>query len=44
MARAIECSGYADRPTEKTDVVFMGLGIVFGALVGALSFKLGECP
>ena len=44
MARAIDYLGYADRPTEKTDVVFMGLGIVFGALIGALSFRLGGVP
>jgi putative transport protein len=43
-ARAIKILGYADRPTEKTDVVFMGLGIVAGALVGALSFVIGGVP
>jgi putative transport protein len=36
--------GYADRPTEKTDVVFMGLGVVLGALIGAISVKLGGVP
>jgi putative transport protein len=44
VARAIKVLGYADRPTEKTDVVFMGLGIVAGALVGALSFVIGGVP
>jgi putative transport protein len=43
-AGAIKVLGYADRPTEKTDVVFMGLGIVAGALVGALSFAVGGVP
>jgi putative transport protein len=43
-ARAIKVLGYADRPTEKTDIVFMGLGIVAGALVGALSFVIGGVP
>jgi putative transport protein len=44
VARAVKVLGYADRPTEKTDVVFMGLGIVAGALVGALSFVVGGVP
>ena len=36
--------GYADRATEKTDMVFMGLGITIGALIGALSVKVGQVP
>ena len=32
VERAAKEVGYADRATEKTDVVFMGLGIVIGAL------------
>ncbi len=36
--------GYADRATEKTDMVFMGFGIVIGALIGALVFKVGQVP
>jgi putative transport protein len=36
--------GYADRITEKTDMLFMGLGIVAGALVGALSIRIGGVP
>ena len=44
MARIIDVLGYADRPTEKTDVVFMGVGIVLGALVGAITFKVGGVP
>jgi len=36
--------GYADRATEKTDMVFMGLGIVIGALIGALVVKVGQVP
>jgi putative transport protein len=36
--------GYADRVTEKTDMLFMGLGIVAGALVGALSIEVGGVP
>jgi putative transport protein len=36
--------GYADRPTEKTDIVFMGLGIVLGALAGAIVVYVGKVP
>jgi putative transport protein len=36
--------GYADRITEKTDMLFMGLGIVVGALIGALSIRIGGVP
>lgn len=36
--------GYADRETEKTDVIFMGFGVVLGALIGALSIKVGSVP
>jgi putative transport protein len=44
VERAIKGLGYADRPTEKTDVVFMGLGIVAGALVGAVAIRIGGVP
>jgi len=40
-ARAI---GYADRPTNMTDMVFVGAGIVLGGLVGALTIHLGGIP
>ena len=36
--------GYADRATEKTDMVFMGLGIVIGALIGAITIHFGQVP
>lgn len=36
--------GYPDRATEKTDVVFMGLGIVIGALIGAITVHFGKVP
>ena len=44
IARVIPHLGYPDRPTDKTDVVFMGLGIVAGALVGALAIRIGGVP
>ena len=36
--------GYADRPTEQTDMVFVGAGIVLGGLVGAAAIKIGGIP
>lgn len=36
--------GYADRPTNMTDMVFVGLGIVLGGLVGALTIHVGGIP
>ena len=41
---AAKALGYADRATEKTDVVFMGLGIVIGALIGSLTIHVGKVP
>jgi len=42
--RAAKQIGYADRITEKTDMLIMGLGIVVGALVGALTLHVGGVP
>ncbi len=36
--------GYADRPTNATDIVFLCLGIFIGALIGAISIHLGGIP
>jgi putative transport protein len=36
VAEAVKNLGYADRPTNATDMVFVGLGIVVGGLVGAV--------
>lgn len=36
--------GYIDRPTNQTDMIFVGLGILIGGLVGALSIHLGGVP
>ena len=36
--------GYVDRPTNKTDLVFVGLGIVIGSLIGALTLHIGKVP
>lgn len=44
VERAALAIGYADRVTEATDMVVMGIGIVAGALVGALTFTVGGVP
>lgn len=36
--------GYADRRTTKTDLVFVGLGIFIGGLIGTLALHIGEIP
>jgi putative transport protein len=42
--RAAKEIGYADRSTDMTDMVFVGLGIVLGGLVGALTIHVGGIP
>ena len=44
VARVAAWLGYADRATDKTDMVFMGLGIVLGGLVGAMTLRVGGVP
>lgn len=36
--------GYPDRPTNKTDMMFVGLGIVIGGLIGVLTIHIGGVP
>ncbi len=36
--------GYADRRTTKTDLVFVGLGIFIGGLIGSLALHIGKIP
>ncbi len=36
--------GYADRDTNATDMVFVGLGIAVGCIVGALSLNINGMP
>ena len=36
--------GYIDRPTNQTDMIFVGLGILIGGLVGALAITFGRYP
>lgn len=42
--RAAKEIGYVDRPTTATDMVFIGLGIFIGTLIGAITIHLGGIP
>lgn len=44
VENAAKQMGYVDRPTNQTDMIFVGLGILIGGLVGALSIHLGGVP
>ena len=44
IAAAAATIGYADRQTDRTDMVFVGLGIAAGCLIGALSVKIKGIP
>src|SRR5437773_7896251 len=44
VERAAKILGYADRQTVMTDMIFVGLGIVLGGLVGLLSVTIGGLP
>ncbi|CAH1660549.1 Aspartate-alanine antiporter [Hyphomicrobiales bacterium] len=44
VERAAEKLGYSDRRTSATDMVFVGLGIFLGGLVGLLSIVVGGIP
>ena len=41
---AAKAMGFADRPTNVADVAFIGAGIAIGALVGAVTLKVGSVP
>ena len=44
VERAGRALGYVERPSSETDVVFLGLGIVVGGLLGALTLQVGDLP
>jgi len=44
VERAGAALGYVERPSHETDVVFVGLGIVVGGLLGALSVTVAGLP
>jgi putative transport protein len=42
--KAVKLLGVADRPTDATDMAFVGMFIVIGALIGSLVFKVAGVP
>lgn len=44
VEKAAKAIGYEDRPSTATDMVFVGLGVFIGALIGAVTFHLGGIP
>jgi putative transport protein len=44
VERAGKALGYVERPSSATDVVFVGLGIVIGGLLGLLTVNIGGLP
>jgi putative transport protein len=44
VERAAREIGYADRETVATDMIFVGLGILIGGLVGLLTLTVGGVP
>jgi putative transport protein len=44
IAAATKMLGVADRPTDVTDMAFVGAAIVVGGLIGALVFKVAGVP
>lgn len=44
VAVAAAVIGYADPPSDATDMVFVGLGIALGCIIGALSIKINGIP
>lgn len=44
VAMAADRIGYADRQTNRTDMVFLGIGIGVGCVIGALTFSIKGIP
>jgi putative transport protein len=44
VERAAKDLGYPDRPTVTTDMIFVGLGIFIGGIVGLLTVTVGGLP
>ena len=44
VERVVPELGYADRPTNETDMVFVGTGIVLGGFVGLLAVTIAGIP
>jgi putative transport protein len=44
VERVVQLFGYADRVTDRSNMVMLALGIALGAIVGSLAIKLGRVP
>lgn len=44
VERVAKIIGYADRPTNATDMVFVGAGIVLGGIAGSFAIRIGGVP
>ncbi|QEC43402.1 aspartate-alanine antiporter [Pseudobacter ginsenosidimutans] len=44
LNNAVKKIGYKEKSGIETDIVYVGIGIVIGSLVGALSVKAGDIP
>lgn len=44
LENAVKKIGYREKGGIETDIVYVGMGIVIGSLVGALSVKAGDIP
>jgi putative transport protein len=44
VERMAKVFGYPDRVTDRTDMLFMGLGITIGAIIGAITLRIGGVP
>lgn len=44
VAQVTKELGYADRQSNKTDIAFMGFGIVIGSLIGAITVHIAGIP
>ena len=42
--RFAQYAGYAERPTVATDLLYVGIGIFLGGILGSLTLKLGNVP
>ena len=42
--RVVDAMGYADRPTSATDMVWVGLAIALGGLIGAITVPISGVP
>jgi putative transport protein len=44
VERLVQYLGYPERPTAATDLIFLGLGVVLGTLIGLLAVSIAGIP